>query len=104
MPANNYSGALFNATSGLSAEITATLSQSGCGVTGYLLISSLDLVGSGPLEGELNGNEIHFIVSGETNDAGVDLVFKGSVEDYELAGSYTAPATGETGIWVLFPE
>ena len=89
-----YTGIVHNKTGGITSSIEATFDQSECQISGELIIYP-PLVGSGPFKGILDGQTIVYTVAGNTNDAGVDLVFTGTVSESVLGttleGTYTVP-------------
>lgn len=96
-----YSGDIFNKTVSMGAGIQASLSQSGCTVTGELRISSNTLLGSGPLIGIIEHTHLAFTVPAKSNDAGVDLVFSGNLNGSNISGNYVVPSYGQEGDWEL---
>jgi Tol biopolymer transport system component len=103
LQSGTYRGDVYNVTYLSRSDTKATLVQSGCDLTGSLVIEP-PLMGSGPLQGRIILDAVVFTVSGETNDAGLDIVFTGIISEGTLEGSYTVPGTGEEGEWRLSPS
>jgi hypothetical protein len=95
-----YKGTVFNQTHAIGSDITAQFNQANCVFSGLVTVSP-PLIGSGILEGQLDGNRINFVIPGKTNDAGIDLVFDGEVTRGGLSGTYIVPIKGEKGTWAL---
>ena len=89
-----------SSTNPITSEISASFTQSGCEISGYLNILP-PLMGSGPFEGFIDNQKIQFIVYGQTNDAGVDIRFFGDYYSDKIIGKYDVPQTYELGNWEL---
>jgi len=87
------------------SSVIVNFEQSGCELKGELVIepplddSVLQLFGSGPLVGTIDGDTVTFTVAGDTNDAGATLEFEGTVVYPGLLGTYSNPIIGHLGIW-----
>jgi len=103
LPSSKFLGTLTNETYDISSNITATLEQNKCNITGNLNIESPTLGGSGPLNGSIINNIISFTVPSATSDATVDILFKGTIENNKLTGNYST-VNSQGGIWNLSSE
>ena len=116
---DDYSGSITNNTVGVSSEVWFTLVQFNCDLVGGFMITSGDLVGSGPLLGYIDGQKLTMTVPGLTNDAEVDINFEGQFSDWpspgnllsELSGNYIVEGpesrfadTTQKGIWAVTPD
>ncbi len=94
-------GEIYNETYSTGSEIEITLIQTGCLLSGELEILSSGLFGSGSLRGTINGNVVHFVISGGTNDLGRDLIFSGVIGSENISGDYSVSSTLELGRWTV---
>ena len=94
-------GRILNETNSVSSEITATLVQAGCLLTGKFKVTSQTLDRSVTLLGTVDGNFVRFIVPAETNDDGKSLNFSGIIDSNKISGQYFSPHTREIGRWIL---
>ncbi len=98
----DYAGELVNRSgpAPVASSAVAHIVQTDCAVVGGLILDP-PLVGTGAFVGQVAGDQISFTVFAETNDAGIDLVFDGTVTEESISGSYTAGEEG--GTWEIAP-
>jgi len=94
-------GEIYNETHSTGSEIDLTLIQTGCLLSGELEILSSALIGSGPLRGTIDENVVSFVIPGETNDSGTDLIFSGVIGSESISGDYSVSNTLELGRWTV---
>ena len=102
VPDGTYEGQIHNKTHGVTSDISATLDQTVCQLNGVLTLEP-QLIGSGNIRGNIHGNEVLFLVLGESNEGEVELVFKGKISENTLSGTYRVREGNETGDWNLAP-
>ena len=85
--AGTYAGSVFNKTSGQSGNVRIVLNQDTSGkITGTVNITGV-LVGSGPLEGHVDGNRVGF--TSVEPSTGMLITWEGILQNSEITGNYT---------------
>ena len=97
-----FDGEIVNTTPNITANITASFVQSGCVISGDIIIESSQLSGSGPLVGSVGFETISFTVPASQSDAFVDILFEGYFVGKRLIGTYIT-AINQQGTWELSP-
>ena len=103
IPDTNYRGNINNTTMGIGASTNVSLKQSECQLTGIMLIDR-PLIGSGPISGSIIQDKVYFKIDKRDSDAGVDIVFTGTVSEGGMKGTYHIPERSQSGGWDLVSE